>query len=401
MSSHPVAGLPPLRAEIRPPADPEICSLCPKLCRFACPVATATGDEGATPTAMAQSWREAQAGRLSWDAAAENLAKCTGCEACRPPCEFGQDVPAFLVQARRDAFEHGALPPAAREAHTRLLEHDNPFGRSGETQGLSGDTNKRGRVLYWPGCRALHHWPERLHQEMDLLRALGADHVSLPARKDVPGCCGGAARVLGDSPGFQVAAAGLDQYFNRQRTWVTASSLCLRTVQDGWPETGHQVRAEILHMAEYLVFFRKRLEELGRAAAEIQPWPMIVVHDACGLHRRSGRGGAVHEVIEIVTGRRPAGFGPSPDRTICCGAGDLLDLRLPETARVTGEFAVSQRSLPPNAILVTGDTDCVESLRASLPGRQVHDLLGLLVSRLLPVAGPAQAPKGTRASDGR
>jgi Fe-S oxidoreductase len=396
MSSHPVAGLPPQGGPVSQAADPDLCALCPKLCRFACPVAAATADEGATPTAMAQSWREAKAGRLSWESAAENLHKCTGCEACRAPCEFGQDVPSFLLRARRDAFAQGALPPAAREAHARLLQHGNPFGETDKTA-LPGDLNARGRVLYWPGCRAQHTWAGRAHAEMELFRALGADHLSLPARADVPQCCGGASRAFGDGPGLEVAAAGLDQYFNRQRTWVSGSSHCLRTVIEGWPEAGHNVRAEVLHLGEYLLFFAPRLAELGRAAAALAPFPEVVLHDACGLHRRAGRGEAVHRVVEAVTGRAPSRWGPTADRTACCGAGDLLDLRLPDAAAATAQAL--RRPLPAGAVVVTGDSDCATHLALAAPGHSAHDLLGFLLRFLGPVATPPRAPSGTRAAD--
>ena len=371
-------------------SDPTLCTLCPKMCRFACPVADATADEGATPTAMMQAWRMAQAGTLPWLAAANTLARCTGCEACRAPCEFDNDVPAMLYAARAEAWEQGAVPEGAAGMHRHQLESGTPFGVDARAalkeHGSADDFDRKGRVLYWPGCRQLAEAPAEVAATMALLRALGADHVSLPARDDVPGCCGAASRVMGDQRGFEAAAAGLQQYFNRQRTIVMPDSACLGALRDGYPEAGVSVNAEILHLAEYLLFFADRLRELGAAAcsareARGEPWPVFVVHDACGLHRRQGRGEAVHAVVECVTGQRPASFGKSADRTACCGAGDFHDLRRAEAAAAVAA-AATPVDLPDGAWVITGDTTCRGALAGAAARHRVFDLVSFLAEWL-------------------
>lgn len=397
MSSHPVAGLPPTRPTEPTRSDPTLCVLCPKLCRFACPVAQATADESATPTGMLQVARDARAGRLPWSLAAEAAALCTGCEACRPPCEFEQDVPAMLRQVRAEAFDRGEVPQGARQVHDKLLRDGSPFGATGAAPETDAHKDSRGRVLYWPGCRLWHDGGARLDADMRLFEALGADHLSLPARKDVPHCCGGAAWVLGDVPGLQVAAAGLDQYFNRQRTVVAASSLCLRTVEQGWPEQGHSVRGEVLHTAEYLLFFRARLAELG---ARVPAVP-VTVHESCGLHRRLGRGSAVSEVLATVLGHAPARLAVHPDRELCCGGGDLFDLREPERSRDVATRLRPDDEPAAGSTIVTGDPECVPSLRLRFPKHRILDLMAFLATHLAAEMVAPRPPVGTRASDGR
>ncbi|HCP46520.1 MAG TPA: hypothetical protein DIU15_10775, partial [Deltaproteobacteria bacterium] len=309
------------------PGDPQLCALCPKLCRFACPIAAGTADEGATPTAMMDSYHQARAGQIPWEVAAENLAKCTGCEACRAPCEYDQDVPKLLYMARAEAWEKGAIHDGSRALHETYLAHGNPFEMDPREilleQARDGDFQRKGRVLYWPGCRVLAEEPATVGATMDLLRSLGADHVSLPGRDDTPVCCGAPLRVIGDRTGFEATAAGLKQFFNRQRTWVTPSSACLGAVRTGYPEAGVLVNAEVLHVSEFLLFFRDRLAELGKQAMETmeqqdRPIPTLYVHDSCGLHRRLGRGDPVHDVVEAVTGQRPVRLAPSADESTCC-----------------------------------------------------------------------------------
>jgi len=373
--------------------DPKLCSLCPKMCRFACPVTQGTADEGATPTEMMRALLDARAGRRPWSHAAELMDRCTGCEACRPPCEHEQDIPGMLYEARAEAFAADALTDGTRALHQAHLDHGSPVGIDTHAtlreHAATEDMQRKGRVLYWPGCRAIHDHPERLPREMKLLRALGAEHVSLPTRTDIPGCCGAALRVLGDATGFRVHAAGLEQYFNRQRTWVGGSADCVGAVRQGYPQAGVAITAEVLHLAEYLMFFAGALGDLGKARCEQaeaagEALPTVIVHDSCGLHRRLGRGAAIYDVLEAATGTRPGSYGRSPDETACCGAGDFFDLRNPTSAAAVGIHS-TQRPMPRGAWLVTGEPSCLGALRAARPDVQVEDVMGFLLSWLEPV----------------
>jgi len=376
--------------------DPQLCALCPKLCRFACPVATATADEGATPTAMLAGLRMAEAGLVPWQAAADNLAKCTGCGACEAPCEYDQDVPAMLYQGRAQAWDEGAIAPGSQALHERFLEHGNPFSADlGEVlreQGEDGDFQRKGRVLFWPGCRSLAERPEQVRRTVEMLRSLGAEHVSLPAREDVPTCCGAPLRVIGDQTGLRVVASALNQYFNRQRTWVTSSSSCLSTVIDGYREAGLSINAELLHLGEYLLFYRAKLAQLATESTSIreargEAVAEVVVHDACALQRRLGRATAIHQVVETVTGAPSRSLAPSAARTHCCGAGDFHDLRRPEAAAAVGLWAAQTQPAPAGAWIVTGDSDCVACLQASHPRNRVLGLAEFLHTWLEPVLG--------------
>lgn len=379
--------------------DPSLCANCPRLCRYACPVAQATADEAATPTAMAQAWRAAKNGTLAWSDAAEVVSRCTGCMACKAPCELEQDVPSYLYEARAQAWTNGAVPDGAQHVHKAMLDAGNPFGED-QTKALreaatDDDFDRKGRVLFWPGCRALHEQPDAVAGLMAIFRALGADHVSLPARDEVS-CCGAPLRAIGDAAGFEVSIAAHHQYFNRQRTWITGSGECLNAVREGYGSTGNAVTAEVLHLAEFLAFFADQLADLGHAAyvhrAEAGlPAPRVVVFDSCGVGRRAGRGEAVYTVLEAALGSRPPSFAPSPGRTVCCGAGDFHDLRRPVAAAAMAEYAMRHGDAG-DAWLVATDSGCLGSLRAAA-GVEVDDLVGFLVKWL----GPAVAA-GAKAS---
>ncbi len=79
----------------------DTCRLCPRLCRHACPVATASGREAAVPTLIAdvvQGWKE---GRVDRDLAVEAVTLCVDCGRCQDACHLHQPLPTLLAEARR------------------------------------------------------------------------------------------------------------------------------------------------------------------------------------------------------------------------------------------------------------------------------------------------------------
>jgi hypothetical protein len=111
----------PLEAHAAPAsggATLETCALCLRLCRSACPVATATGREAATPTRLAEAALQWRRGRMSDELAREALSLCTDCGGCGSFCHIGQPLPEALRAARAE------LTPAPVVAPLPSIEGD-------------------------------------------------------------------------------------------------------------------------------------------------------------------------------------------------------------------------------------------------------------------------------------
>lgn len=86
----------------------ERCSLCPRLCRTACPVATGAAREAAVPAQIASAvlaWRQ---GRLPSEAVRDAVTSCVDCGACQDLCHLHVPLPEALSTLRR---ELGTAPP--------------------------------------------------------------------------------------------------------------------------------------------------------------------------------------------------------------------------------------------------------------------------------------------------
>lgn len=81
-------------------SDVQTCSLCPRLCRHACPVSVGTGREAATPTAIAGVLVDHARGQVSDELARQAATLCVDCGACQDACHLHQPLPAMLREAR-------------------------------------------------------------------------------------------------------------------------------------------------------------------------------------------------------------------------------------------------------------------------------------------------------------
>lgn len=95
------------------------CAYCPRLCRHVCPVATATGFEAATPTAMMTVGLLHLRGELGATDALAGTSLCLGCGACTAHCKVHVPVADRLAELRATLGVPVAAPvpsPAAPAA---------------------------------------------------------------------------------------------------------------------------------------------------------------------------------------------------------------------------------------------------------------------------------------------
>ncbi len=106
----------------------DTCSLCPRLCRSACPVATGSGREAAVPTWIATVLRDWERGDVSDELARSASTLCVDCGACREHCHLDRPLPASLAAVRARLLPAPPLPtlPAVPEGEGTLVVTSDP-----------------------------------------------------------------------------------------------------------------------------------------------------------------------------------------------------------------------------------------------------------------------------------
>lgn len=152
----------------------QVCTYCPSLCRFECPVEEVAGKEAASPRFQVALEHHLRQGVIPRDlAASDAVTFCSGCGACQAICEHDNPVAQLLQRARTRFASKGLVP----ERYRPILEHLEA-GRSPEGALLSvppepsTSTSAKTRVLR-PSDRALGRGIPRARRAEGFLEALG------------------------------------------------------------------------------------------------------------------------------------------------------------------------------------------------------------------------------------
>lgn len=165
------------------------CALCPRLCRSACPVATGTGREAATPAIIAAAVFDYQRGRMSREDVVEHLSLCTDCGGCQEHCHLHMPLPQALRELRGELLDRPAVRPLGRvEGKARMVaveSDERPLARALEE--VLGHPVARLKTRDHLGVAAIEH--PSVERHLDSLKQLLRD-------RDPVVIDGGVAQVL-------------------------------------------------------------------------------------------------------------------------------------------------------------------------------------------------------------
>lgn len=325
------------------------CAHCPKLCRYACPVATVTGRESATPWGID---RAIDAAARSGDVTAATAAAvyaCTGCRGCGSACLPGLDLPT-QVRAGRAAVVAAGLAPDGAAAAAGMAAAPAAALVAGATPGAT--------TVVYAGCRA------------DDGAALATLLVAANLAYDVvraATCCGARSADVG------LADLAADQHVT-----VAAALAAAKTVVVSDPHCARWLGLDqgddrVAPLATYVA------ERLPRLRFAGPPEP-VSWHDPCWLGRGLGVYDAPRALLAAAAGAPVVEPAHTRDHATCTGGG----MGLPDTDPDAAEAILADRAAELAAsgvrTVVTGCPTAAARLRAA--GLAAHDLADYLAGRL-------------------
>ncbi|MCA9563690.1 MAG: (Fe-S)-binding protein [Myxococcales bacterium] len=342
------------------------CSLCPRLCRHACPVAHGEARETSTPWGLMRLLRLAEQGVVPTDQGLlETLNHCVSCGRCQSYCLHENPVAETLASARIQLVSAGVPEPER-------------WAPSGDGCGVPGGVSFP-ETSQEPGARVWLASCAHLKSSERIERLLAA--ASVMARLGIPvrlpsgsfSGCGFNQLSAGHLEASQASwSAFLDMSPEPEPYAVTdcAKSLWLARQHD------HENRGT-LHLLEYLV---AHVDELPRGSGTLT----VAVHDACFPSRRLGLGGQLREVVAHVIGSPPIDLFESGQNARCCGSSSAWADVCGDAHERSVEM-VMQDALDTGAdLFVTASSECAFAFKAYLEANeisrlQVVDLLDLII----------------------
>lgn len=328
----------------------ELCSYNAKLCRYDCPVASATGKESVTPWGINRAITAAsQAGAVS-EATAAAVYGCTGCRACARLCLHGLDLPTNVRAARAEVVAAGLQPPGLEEA----------AGRSrAPADDLAAGAIPGAPTVVYPGCRS----------------ADGAALAALLAAADEPydvvadaTCCGARSVDVGYAERGVAEAGDLRGRLSDAERIVVADPHCAR-----WLSVDH-ADERVVSLPPFLAGLVQRL---GLPPLD-QP---VAWQDPCWL----GRGGGIYDeprALLAAAGARIVEPARTREHAGCSGGGMGYAQADPAGARaiLAGRAGELREALGGAGTVVTACPTAAARLRDA--GLDAHDLAGWFAGRL-------------------
>ncbi|MCE9579358.1 MAG: (Fe-S)-binding protein [Deltaproteobacteria bacterium] len=363
----------------------DYCSYCPKMCRHACPVSTASGRETHIPQVKMDRLNQLTKGRQAWSAdAADSMWACTGCRHCTTYCDHGNEPGLVLFAGRAEAQARGAAHPALAGYPDRFRNRDERLVHQAHEL-FPGRFADEGQVGFWPGCDAIDKGPADVAAALAVFDQIGAGHVRLV---DAGQACAGYPLLAGGYIDlFRWHASKVAKTLRRFRTVVVNCSACVYTLRAQYPGEGITLPTEILSLAELLAQHANQLKRPTTKRA-------VYYHDPCYHARYSNVIEQPRRVLEQIADVRELSWNRTD--TECCGGGGLLPKTMPSTADAMAKRRLSEVASRGGGLVVTSCATCTFMLKRNAPrGVEVADL-PTAVAQLTgtPVSAPSAPAEG-------
>ncbi|HET9989051.1 MAG TPA: (Fe-S)-binding protein [Kofleriaceae bacterium] len=362
----------------------DYCTFCPKMCRHACPVSTASGRETHIPQVKMDRLNQLRLGRGSWTAeATDPLWACTGCRHCTVYCAHGNEPGLVLLTGRAAAVDKGVPHPALAGYSERFRAREQRL--SAQLQASFPDRlATEGELGYWPGCDAIDKGSADIAAALALFDRTGLEHVKIV---DAPQACAG----------YPLLAAGHKDLFRWHAGRVATAtrgfkkvaincSACLYAMRQQYPAEGVQVRAEIVALADVLA------PAAANLACQLQR-KSVYYHDPCYHARYNDVVESPRKALAQLVEVRELSW--NKQDTECCGGGGLLPKTMPLVADQMSKRRLAEVHARGGGMVVTSCATCAFMLKRNAPASVEVANLATAMALLSETPFTPPAPSGS------
>jgi dimethylglycine catabolism B len=362
----------------------DYCTFCPKMCRHACPVSTASGRETYIPQAKMDRANQLRLKHVPWtQESSDPLWACTGCRHCTMYCDHGNEPGLVLLSARAQAVQHGVPHPALAGYSERFRAREQRL--SAQLASTFGDhLATEGELGVWPGCDAIDKGAADISAALALLErvGLGAKIVQAPQA-----CAGYPLLAAGHLDLFRWHAGRVASALRGFRKVAINCSACLYAIRSQYAAEGVNVRSEVVALADVLAPAAQNLAcSLARRS--------IYYHDPCYHARYNGVVESPRRALSQLVEVRELAWNKSD--TECCGGGGLLPKTMPLVADQMAKRRLAEVQAAGGGLVVTSCATCTFMLRRNAPPSvEVADL----ATAMAQLSGTPFTPPSTPADD--
>jgi len=353
----------------------EYCTTCPKLCRFACPVANSEYRESVTP------WgKVSMLYYLSKDFVphtSENydlMYHCTNCLACREFCEHQISVPDLLINGRNMAYEKSRHNKGLERTLKNIKRHGSVFNEKlSEKIKSEFDTvyfSQSLKVQLFAGCVYTKNQFESIKKAIFILDRLGIDYVGIYSKDEF--CCGLPLYSSGFSDEFSEYIEKVRRNFSGIKKIIALCPACAYTLKSLYKQFDSPLRAEVLTFSEFILpYIRSGFKNQKKICEH------YAYHDPCYMSRYLNQTEEPRDVLKS-TGAILTEFLWNKKNSICCGGGGMHKATNPETTRDIAIKRIDEYNATGAKALVTSCPTCIKTFKDAnneLPIKDIVDVV--------------------------
>ncbi|MEO6774038.1 MAG: (Fe-S)-binding protein [Kofleriaceae bacterium] len=334
----------------------DFCTFCPKMCRHACPVATASGRETHIPQVKMDRLNQLRLGRGSWTTeATDPLWACTGCRHCTVYCDHGNEPGLVLFTGRAAAVDRGVPHPALVGYSDRFRAREQRL--SAQLQASFPDRlATEGELGYWPGCDAIDKGSADIAAALALFDRTGLEHVRIVDAAQA--CAGYPLLAAGHKDLFRWHAGRVATAMRGFKKIAINCSACLFAVRQQYAAEGVQVRAEVVALADVLA------PAAANLACQLQR-KSVYYHDPCYHARYNDVIESPRKALAQLVEVRELSW--NKQDTECCGGGGLLPKTMPLIADQMSKRRLAEVHAQGGGMVVTSCATCTFMLKRNAP----------------------------------
>jgi Fe-S oxidoreductase len=362
----------------------DYCTFCPKMCRHACPVSTASGRETYIPQVKMDRLNQLRLGRGSWTAeSTDPLWACTGCRHCTLYCDHGNEPGLVLLTGRAAAVDKGVPHPALAGYSERFRAREQRL--SAQVQASFPDRlATEGELGYWPGCDAIDKGSADIAAAFALFDRTGLEHVKIV---DAPQACAGYPLLAaGHRDLFRWHAGRVATAMRGFKKVAINCSACLYAVRQQYAAEGVQVRAEVVALADVLA------PAAANLACQLQR-KSVYYHDPCYHARYNDVIESPRKALAQLVEVRELSW--NKQDTECCGGGGLLPKTMPLVADQMSKRRLAEVHAQGGGMVVTSCATCAFMLKRNAPASVEVANLATAMALLSETPFTPPAPSGS------
>ena len=332
------------------------CTFCPKMCRHACPVSTASGRETYIPQVKMDRLNQLRLGRGTWTAeSTDPLWACTGCRHCTMYCDHGNEPGLVLFTGRAAAVARGVPHPALAGYSERFRAREHRLSTQLALM-FEHRLATSGEIGYWPGCDAIDKSAADIAAALALFDRVGLEQVRIV---DAPQACAGYPLLAaGHRDLFRWHAGRVASSLRGFRKVAINCSACLFALRAQYPAEGVNLRTEVVSLADLLAPAAANLAcPLTRRS--------VYYHDPCYHARYNGVIEQPRRALSQLAELRELGWNKTD--TECCGGGGLLPKTMPLVADQMSKRRLAEVHATGGGMVVTSCATCAFMLQRNAP----------------------------------